>query len=122
MNEDRKKNSGRGKEFVERFTLSDHAAYRANQRGLHTRDIRYVLRYGKQYRAANAIIYYLRRVDIPSDELKFRDRLEGTAVITATGKTSVITVWRNRQKGIRNIRRKLNQFWYRESMLLEELV
>lgn len=113
---------GRDSSFVEEFTLSKHAQNRAGQRGLRQADIYYVLRYGKQYRAANAVIYYLRRIDIPEEELKAQVRLEGTAIITASQEPNVITVWRNRQNGLRNIRRKLNQFWYNEQMLVEKCV
>lgn len=112
----------RNRTWVERFALSEHAQYRASQRGLQLADVYFVLRHGKQYRAANAVIYYLRRIDIPADQRKSQERLEGTAIITASKQANVITVWRNRQKGMRNIRRKLNQFWYREQVLIEECV
>lgn len=97
----------RSNHFVNNFEFSAHAESRTPQRGLLVDDVRYVLRYGKRVHAADAIFYYLRRKDIPDYDLLDKGRLEGTAVVTDRQSVRIITVWRNRHNGMRNLRRKL---------------
>jgi hypothetical protein len=97
--------------WAKQHVLSCHAQLRAKQRGLSQDDIHYVLRYGTRYYAANAIIYYLRHNNIPAEHRRSMDRLEGTAIFTAQERPWVITIWRNRQHGTRNLHRKLSQIW-----------
>lgn len=106
----------RNVENVERHKLSSHAKMRAAQRGLTRQDIDYVLGYGHLYHAGNAFIYYLRDVDIPNDDRCQMKRLEGTAVIVAPKRRYILTVWRNRIYGSRNIRRKLTRAWQKEKV------
>ncbi|MFN8443287.1 MAG: DUF4258 domain-containing protein [Caldilineaceae bacterium] len=94
--------------------LSNHAQLRAKQRGLSEGDITYVLHYGHCIHAAGALICYLRRIDIPEVHRKEQMRLEGTAVFVAIDSKRVITVWRNRLHGTRNLHRKLTQVWVKE--------
>ncbi len=102
--------TGRSHTWAESFQLSDHAHLRVKQRGLNLHEVRYVLRYGTCVHAANAVIYYLRQIDIPIEHLRRAGRLEGTAVITANDDSKqVITIWRNRLHGTRNLHHKLNQ-------------
>lgn len=97
----------RSSHFVNSLELSRHAKRRTPQRGLLEEDVRYVLCYGKRIHAADAIFYYLRRKDIPEFDLITKGRLEGTAVVTDKQSNRIITVWRNRHNGMRNLRRKL---------------
>jgi hypothetical protein len=93
------------------YTLSHHAQLRAAQRGLTQQDIEYVLRYGHLSHAGGAMIYFLRSVDIPDDDYRHMKWLEGTAVLVNRGHSSIITTWRNRKHGSRNIRHKMAQRW-----------
>lgn len=92
-----------------RLILTRHAQQRAAQRGLSPGDVEYVVRYGAVTATRDAEIYYLRGIDIPRQDYAEKARLEGCAVITAKGYPAVITVWRNRKGGRRNIRRKVAQ-------------
>ena len=100
--------------MINHFQLTEHARCRASQRGLKLADIRYTLQFGHCYYVGDAFIYYLRRVDIPNADYPRMKRLEGTAVIAAREEACIITVWRNRKNGLRNIRRKLAQIWRKE--------
>lgn len=97
--------------WAKQHTLSGHAQLRTKQRGLRQADIHYVLCYGTRYYAANAIIYYLRGTDIPPEHRRGMARLEGTAIFTAQARPWVITAWRNKRHGTRNLHHKLGQIW-----------
>ena len=88
--------------------LSTHAYRRAVQRGLPIDAIDYILDHGQVFHRAGAMFYYLRKRDIPQIDLKYEliSRLEGTAVVVAKDKQTIITVWRNRDNGLKNIRNK----------------
>lgn len=86
--------------------LSHHAHTRAAQRNLSQGDIDYILQHGRRHHAADAIFYFLRRRDIPDKDRRRMARLACTAIITNRERTAVITLWRNRLHGARNIRRK----------------
>lgn len=88
--------------------FSSHAVLRAAQRNLTVGEIGYVINYGKRFRKAGALIYYLRKRDIPDWDRSEAEwmRLAGTAVIMAKDGRRVITVWRNRRKGLKRIKRK----------------
>lgn len=105
--------------FARQFYLLPHAQLRATQRGLTRADIDYVLCHGWLSHAGEAEIYFLRAVDIPQQDHSAMSRLEGTAVIVARQRAQIITVWRNRQHGARNIRRKLAQVWRRDELAEE---
>jgi hypothetical protein len=89
------------------FTFTDHSRRRSAQRNLSVVDIEYVLTYGQYFCRAGAEFYYLRRRDIREWELD-RDlsRLAGTAIILGKDGQTLITTWRNRRSGLKNIRRK----------------
>ena len=97
----------RGTDSMASYTLSRHAQIRAAQRGLAQDDIDYVLCYGHLYHVDGAKIYFLRSMDIPDEDQRHMKRLEGTAVIVNRDCLSIITLWRNRRNGSRNIRQKL---------------
>ncbi len=88
--------------------FSDHSTIRAAQRNLSLEEIAYVIEFGKRFHKSGAVIYYLRRRDIPIDDAGKDDicRLVGTAVILAPDEETLLTVWRNRRSGLKNIRRK----------------
>ena len=89
------------------FTFTDHSRRRAAQRNLSVVEIEYVLTYGQYFRRAGAEFYYLRRRDIREWELSSDfSRLAGTAIILAKDGQTLITTWRNRRSGLKNIRRK----------------
>lgn len=111
MNSNLTRSHVRSVDSVAGHTLSLHAELRAAQRGLTQQDIEYVLRYGHLYHAGGAMIYFLRSVDIPDDDYRHMKRLEGTAVLVDRDRASIITTWRNRKHGSRNIRYKMAQPW-----------
>lgn len=95
---------------VDRFSY--HAQVRAAQRGLSPEDIAYILSYGQRYHAADSVFYLLLAKNIQEGDCRKMSRLIGTAIIVDKAHTTVITIWRNRQNGMRNIRRKLAAVWY----------
>jgi hypothetical protein len=92
-------------------SFSDHALLRLSQRGLSEADVEYIMSNGASEQIAAATIYYLRAVDIGVGEQQRYQRLVGSAVITASDRDLVVTVWRNRKHGARNLRRKRGQRW-----------
>lgn len=97
---------GRSDVVVSSYDLSAHARTRLAQRGLSEADLRYVLRFGRLYYAGSAVIYFLGKTDIPTQDRRGCSRLEGVAAVTSYEGT-VITIWRNRKHGMKNIRQKL---------------
>lgn len=87
--------------------FTTHAHLRICQRGLSEADIDVVLRYGRRFHAADAVIYFLGDRDLPAEEIRRLGHLRGAAVILTPTQEKVITVWRNRRHGMRTIRRKL---------------
>ena len=86
--------------------LSIHAQERAAQRCLSPEDILYILRHGHRYHVADAIFYFLVGRDVPKIDRRQMNRLIGTAIIVDKTRSTIITMWRNRQHGARKIRRK----------------
>lgn len=97
---------------IVRGLLTDHAEVRLRQRGLSVEDVSYILRRGACEQVAAATIYFLRAADVPGDEQAAYGRLVGTAVITAPDSDNIITVWRNRKHGMRNLRQKRQRRWH----------
>jgi len=83
-----------------------HSIVRAAQRNLSEDDIEYVMSFGKHYHRFGAIIYYLRKRDLPETDLWCGccQRLVGTAVVMSSYDGAIITVWRNRRTGLKHIR------------------
>ncbi|MBL7162782.1 MAG: DUF4258 domain-containing protein [Anaerolineales bacterium] len=88
--------------------FSDHAIRRTVQRNLSPKEVDYVIRYGERIHRAGAVFYYLRDCDLSEADQKDDDltRLIGTAVVLSKDQKTVLTVWRNRKKGLNHIRRK----------------
>jgi hypothetical protein len=64
--------------------------------------------YGQRFHRAGALIYYLRRRDVPEWD-RADDRwmkLVGTAVVLTKDGRTVLTTWRNRRNGLKHIKRK----------------
>ena len=76
------------------------------RRGLSEGDVQYVVLHGHKRHAADAVIYFLRDKDLPQQDCRLRERLRGTAVIVSRFQPLIIAVWRNRQDGLRHIKRK----------------
>jgi hypothetical protein len=93
-------------------TVSAHASRRLAQRNLTTDDVQYVYAHGRLHHTGKATFVYLGLRDIPEADRRddrFR-RLEGTVLVLdpATG-CHLTTAYRNRQRGSRDIRRKLKR-------------
>jgi len=88
--------------------FNPHSAWRAAQRNLSPEEVEYVKTYGRRFHRAGALIYYLRKRDVPEwDQADDRRmRLAGTAVILTKDGRTVITVWRNLKSGLKRIKRK----------------
>jgi len=88
--------------------LTNHARKRMAQRNLTLEQISYIMRYGQQTHCAGAILLTLRRKDIPETLLKDDTIacLEGTTAVFSREEPLLLTVWRNRQNGMRHIKRK----------------
>ena len=89
--------------------FSNHALVRMSQNALTEEEIIYVINYGERLCRAGATFFYLRKRDIPEwDRLDNRwMHLAGTAVVLTKDKRLVITVWRNRRNGLKNIKHKV---------------
>jgi hypothetical protein len=93
-------------------TMSDHASRRLAQRNLTTDDVHYVYTHGRLHHRGKATFVHLGLRDIPAQdrrEDRYR-RLEGTVLVLdpVTG-CHLTTAYRNRQRGSRDIRRKLKR-------------
>jgi hypothetical protein len=93
-------------------TMSDHASRRLAQRNLTTDDVQYVYMHGRLHHRGKATFVHLGFRDIPTEdrrEDRYR-RLEGTVLVLdpVTG-CHLTTAYRNRQRGSRDIRRKLKR-------------
>ncbi|MEM7032994.1 MAG: hypothetical protein AAF629_25815 [Chloroflexota bacterium] len=91
------------------FKITLHAALRFAQRNLSDRDIGYILLYGQYFHKSGVIIVYLRQKDVPHfDQANQRyQKLIGTTVVmTRSGHRRIITAYRNRQTGLRHIKRQ----------------
>ncbi len=87
---------------------SCHAMLRMAQWNLSLDDVRFVLDHGQRLHRAGAIFVYLRAKDIPRSERRQSHfaRLEGATVVVSPNKPIIITVYRRRDGGLQNIKRK----------------
>lgn len=87
---------------------TNHSARRSAQRGLSSEEIEYVYQFGSRYHSGGALLYHLRRKDIPLDDRRrdFAMRLVGTTLVVARDGRTLLTVWRNRKNGMKIIRKK----------------
>jgi hypothetical protein len=93
-------------------SVSAHASRRLAQRNLTADDVQYVYTHGRVHHTGKATFVHLGLRDIPEDDRRddrFR-RLEGTILVLdpSTG-CHLTTAYRNRQRGSRDIRRKLKR-------------
>lgn len=89
--------------------LTNHAILRMAQRNVSEADICFVLNHGHKMHRAGAIFIVLRRCDFPKGLHKRYDRLEGTVVVVSRETHQILTVYRNRQSGLRRIKQKPNR-------------
>lgn len=87
---------------------TQHAATRSAQRGLSDDEIEYVYQFASRYHRGGALIYYLRREDVPPPDRRrdYASRLVGTALVCDPDSFVLLTAWRNRRSGLKHIRRK----------------
>lgn len=88
------------------YVPSDHAEIRMAQRNVSFEDIVFVLDHGRKMHKAGAVFYFLRKCDIPQGWQREFGRLEGTTVVLSRETATIITVYRNRQTGLRRVKRK----------------
>jgi hypothetical protein len=95
-----------------------HSALRTAQRGLSKKEIDYVYIHGSRHHCGGALIYYLKKQDVPlSDSGKdWAERLVGTALVVDSEDQVLLTAWRNRNGGLKLIRKKAayqknGKFW-----------
>ena len=94
--------------MITEFVLTDHARKRMAQRNVSEVDILFILQHGHVTHCAGTIMVACRHKDIPEERLildQFR-RLDGVSIVMNRLEPLVITVWRNRKRGSRHIRRK----------------
>jgi hypothetical protein len=93
--------------------ITDHARLRMAQRNLTEANLTFVLNHGARYHVAKSLHVYLRQRDIPSEHRNNSavTRLEGLAVILDQESSTIITLWRNRQSGLKQIKNKPNFGW-----------
>jgi hypothetical protein len=91
------------------LVYSVHALQRAAQRNLNGEDLDYVYRHGSRFRKTGITYRFLRKRDIPPDDLRDsrRTRLEGAGLLISPNNV-VITVVRN-EAYLRQLRRKSKQ-------------
>ena len=87
---------------------TNHSKLRSVHRCLSDEDIEYVYEYGTRIHSGGALVYYLRDRDIPLQDQRFdwAVRLAGTALVVSRDSRTLLTVWRNRQNGLKIIKRK----------------
>lgn len=85
-----------------------HSAFRSAQRGLSNMEIEYVYEFGSVYHRAGAVIYYLRRQDVPAFDQRYDwvMCLVGTALVVDKEDQTILTAWRNRRNGLKLIQKK----------------
>lgn len=91
-----------------------HAQQRMAQRNLSDEEIKYVLLHGQTWHKAGVIIMHLRQKDIPrTNQTDQRcQQLIGATVILSTGnRSTVITAYRDRQSGLKQIKNKPDYGW-----------
>ena len=85
-----------------------HSALRSAQRGLSEDEIEYVYQFGSMYHRGGALFYFLRRQDVPLPDRRSDRamRLVGTALVIAQDGRTLLTAWRNRRRGLKQILKK----------------
>ena len=81
--------------FINKYTVSRHAARRMAQRNLDVGDVAVVLRFGRRVHCAGAKFFCLGEKDVPEGSEKKLARLVGTVVVVVKDRI-IATVYRNR--------------------------
>jgi hypothetical protein len=91
------------------ITLNNHARKQIARRNLSLDDIEYIVQFGAHFHQAGVLFYFLRDEDIPvSDQQNSElERLAGTAVVLSKDGQHLLTAWRNRERGLKHIKRKV---------------
>ncbi|MCA9963027.1 MAG: DUF4258 domain-containing protein [Anaerolineales bacterium] len=110
------------------YEHSKHAKLRMAQRNVSKNNIEFVLENGQWFHRGGAIFVFLGSRDIQKSrefEKKF-ERLEGTVVVLSRDGSHIITVYRNRQQGLRKIKQKdcygRNPICYKNIWVLNKIV
>ena len=96
-------------DYYEEYVPSFHAKKRMAQRNVSSEDIDFVLDHGQRLYKAGAIFCFLGKCNIPKKWRRRFERLEGTMLVLSNESDTLITVYRNRQKGLRQVKRKANR-------------
>jgi len=90
------------------LVMSDHAQLRVAQRSLPNQAIEYIVEHGQSFHRAGVLFYFLRSRDVPTYDRHNEHimRLVGTAVVISKDHQTVITIWRNSQRGLKHIKCK----------------
>lgn len=96
------------KEEQTMYRKSNHMEVRANQRGLSLDAVDYILDHAKGIHQGGVIFYYLRKRDIPDFDQKYQQiyNLAGTALVVSKDRSTIITIWKNKTRGLKHIRTK----------------
>lgn len=87
---------------------TNHAIKRMAQRNVSENQVSFILKHGYAVHRAGAVLVSLRDKDIPKKlraDNQFA-RLAGTTVVLSREEPIILTVWRNRDKGLQHIRQK----------------
>ena len=94
--------------MIDSLIFTKHALKRMAQRNVSTTEISFILAHGTEINCAGARLVHLKCKDIPKSvchDDQFA-RLQGSTVVLSKESPVVMTVWRNRQKGLRHISHK----------------
>ena len=98
------------------YVPTNHAWQRMAQRNVSFKDVQFVLEHGKKLHRAGAVFFHLGKCNIPKEQRRRVDRLEGTVVVLSRDLPVILTVYRNRQDGLGRIKRKLGRSRYGRPM------
>lgn len=109
------------------YVPSNHAQRRMAQRNVSMDNIYFVLKNGQWFHRDGVIFVFLGSRDIGKSQLMKQEyaRLEGTVVVLSRDGSRIITVYRNRQQGLRKIKQKEiygnNPTCYQNILLLNKI-
>lgn len=89
-----------------KLPFTSHAIRRMAQRNLSVADVAFVIQYGHQEHRAGALFYVLGRRQLADADARAFERLEGAVVIISSRTDEVVTVYRNRGRGLKDVRHK----------------
>ena len=91
------------------MNYNKHLSDRMQQRAIKQSTIDYVLHFGTEFHKTGVLFYFLRDRDLPQGDRNRPQlsRLVGTTVVVSAIDHSVITVYKDRQNGLKDIKRKV---------------